>query len=71
MAGGDGPSSDDLGAYQSQPEVLGFVYLMKSGRYYKIGRSVCAEKRAYEVQLVLPEELSADDIGAFRRRRFM
>jgi len=39
-------------------EQFGFVYLMKSGRFYKIGRSTCAEKRAYEVQLVLPEELT-------------
>lgn len=87
------------------PEQFGFVYLMKSGKYYKIGRSVCAEKRAYEVRLVLPEELvlmhkiktddpegieaywhhrfkdrrvrgewfdlGADDVKAFRRRRFM
>ena len=38
-------------------EVFGFVYLMKSGKYYKIGRSDCAEKRAYEIQLLLPEKL--------------
>jgi hypothetical protein len=30
---------------------------MKSGRYYKIGRSNWAEKRSYEVQLQLPEKL--------------
>jgi hypothetical protein len=30
---------------------------MKSGKYYKIGKSVSAEKRAYEIQLQLPEEL--------------
>jgi hypothetical protein len=41
----------------SGDEPFGFVYLMKSGRYYKLGRSVCAEKRTYEVQLVLPEEV--------------
>ena len=39
-------------------EVNGFVYLMKSGKYYKIGRSVSPEKRAYEVQLLLPEQLT-------------
>jgi hypothetical protein len=40
-----------------QEESVGFVYLMKSGKYYKIGRSVSAEKRAYEIKLQLPEEL--------------
>ncbi len=42
---------------ETATEVFGFVYLMKSGKYYKIGRSVCAEKRTYEVRLQLPEEL--------------
>jgi hypothetical protein len=36
---------------------MGFVYLMKSGRYYKIGRSTCVEKRNYEIGIKLPEEL--------------
>ena len=50
-AGADGnPDEPDI-------ENFGFVYLMKSGKYYKIGRSVSAEKRAYEIQLQLPEEL--------------
>ena len=44
---------------RDEPEVdsFAFVYQMKSGKYYKIGRSVSAEKRAYEVRLQLPEEL--------------
>ncbi len=41
----------------NQLETFGFVYLLKSGKYFKIGRSVCAEKRKYEIQLQLPEEL--------------
>jgi len=90
---------------KDREESFGFVYLMKSGHYYKIGRSSLAEKRAYEVQLQLPEDLklvhkiktddpvgieaywhqrfgekrkrgewfalSAADVRAFRRRRFM
>lgn len=34
-----------------------FVYLMKSGKYYKIGKSDCVEKRNYEIGIKLPEEL--------------
>ncbi len=36
---------------------IGYVYLMKSGRYYKIGRSSFVEKRNYEIGIKLPEEL--------------
>ena len=36
---------------------LGFVYLIKSGKYYKIGRSNNADRRAYELRLQLPEEV--------------
>jgi hypothetical protein len=35
----------------------GVVYLMKSGRYYKIGRSNSAGRRAYELAILLPEPL--------------
>lgn len=38
-------------------EVIGIVYLMKSGKYYKIGRSNNAERRAYELRLQLPDKL--------------
>lgn len=99
------PASEDASGSKEDVADFGFVYLMKSGRYYKIGRSVCAEKRAYEVRLVLPEELAlvhkiktddpagieaywhhrfrdrrvrgewfnllAQDVKAFRRRKFM
>ena len=52
---------------------------MRSGKFYKVGRSTCAEKRAYEIQLVLPEKLTlihkitTDDpvgIEAYWHRRF-
>jgi hypothetical protein len=36
---------------------FGYVYLMKSGRYYKIGKADCVEKRSYEIGIKLPEEL--------------
>jgi hypothetical protein len=36
---------------------FGFVYLMKSGKFYKIGRSNDADRRAYELRIQLPEEL--------------
>ena len=41
----------------SEPEVYGFVYLMKSGKYFKIGRSNCAERREFELKVLLPERL--------------
>lgn len=84
---------------------FGFVYLMKSGKFHKIGRSNDAERRRYELRIQLPEkleiihkiktddpvgieeywhkrfkdkrkngewfELSASDITAFKRRKFM
>ncbi len=39
------------------PAVAGFVYLVKSGSYYKIGRSNSAGRRAYELAIQLPERL--------------
>lgn len=36
---------------------IGYVYLMKSGRYYKIGRSSSVERRNYDLGIILPEEI--------------
>lgn len=47
----------DSWAHAGAADAFGFVYLMKSGKFYKIGLSICPEKRAYEVRLVLPEEV--------------
>lgn len=35
---------------------FGFVYLVKSGRFYKIGRSNAAGRREYELGIQLPEQ---------------
>jgi len=46
---------NEFDSKEAQPQ-FGYVYLMKSGRYYKIGRSDCVEKRKYEIGIKLPEE---------------
>ncbi|MFH1538474.1 MAG: GIY-YIG nuclease family protein [bacterium] len=42
-------------ASEEQP-AIGYVYLMKSGRYYKIGKSNAPGRREYDIGLKLPEE---------------
>jgi hypothetical protein len=58
---------------------MGYVYLLKSGRFYKIGRSNAVGRREYELQLQLPEpakllhRIQTDDplgIEAYWHRRF-
>lgn len=55
FAGGTTDTDDE--PLQRDDGPFGFVYLMRSGKFYKVGRSNSAERRAYEVQLALPEEL--------------
>jgi len=47
----------EFGFSKEAEHQFGYVYLMKSGRYYKIGRSDYVEKRNYEIGIKLPEEL--------------
>ncbi|MEK7354549.1 MAG: GIY-YIG nuclease family protein, partial [Chloroflexota bacterium] len=37
---------------------FGYVYLMKSGRFYKIGLSNNVERRNYELGIKLPEDVN-------------
>jgi hypothetical protein len=60
-------------------DVVGYVYLIRSGRFHKIGRSNAAGRREYELAIQLPEKAAAvhvirtdDPIGieAYWHKRF-
>ena len=63
----------------NQASTEGFVYLMKSGRYYKIGFTNSMDRRQYEIGMQLPEgikpihSIKTDDpsgIEAYWHNRF-
>lgn len=52
--------SDEVDETQVKDEVVapeGYVYLLKSGKYYKIGRSNAPGRRVYELAIQLPERV--------------
>jgi hypothetical protein len=70
---------DEFTEVDSKNREIGFVYLIKSGRYYKIGKSNAVRRREYELKLQLPEkvitvhEIRTDDpngIEAYWHKRF-
>jgi len=49
---------DDFSGFkEKENESFGFVYLMKSGKHYKIGRTNSLDRRQYEIGMQLPEKI--------------
>jgi hypothetical protein len=42
--------------FDSQEQIQGYVYLMKSGQFYKIGKSKSPDRRRSEIALLLPHD---------------
>jgi hypothetical protein len=51
------PAEDESSAASDEVLEYGYVYLVKSGKYYKIGRSNFPGRREYELAIQLPEQV--------------
>lgn len=51
--------SDELTEDDTEAPQIGYVYLMKSGKHYKIGRSNAPGRRQYELAIQLPDPVVA------------
>lgn len=49
--------SDEENSLDFEEETFGFVYLMKSGKHYKIGKTNALDRRQYEIGIQLPEKI--------------
>jgi hypothetical protein len=79
LCGTDAVQTTEAAIPTNKAEQLGFVYLLKSGRFYKIGRSNAVGRRERELAIQLPErsnvvhEIKTDDppgIEDYWHRRF-
>lgn len=73
------PGHEAISEPNTKPVVVGYVYLLRSARFYKIGRSVAFGRRERELAIQLPEKpntvhvIKTDDpegIEAYWHRRF-
>src|SRR6266851_8011456 len=74
-----GAEQDEAVATTAAPALVGVVYLVKAGRFYKVGRSNAVGRRQYELGIQLPEKailvhsIATDDtpgIEGYWHRRF-
>jgi hypothetical protein len=54
-------TSDEL---EPSPGTHGYVYLLKSGRFYKIGRTLDIGRRRYDLAIQLPEPVTEEHVIA-------
>lgn len=65
--------ADDVTENDAQASDIGYVYMMKSGKYYKIGRSKAPGRREAELAIQLPEPIvtihtiKTDDPGGIEK----